>query len=96
MIVETNGGNKNLIKAFMKADVKFPVASSLMYSIYKMLPNDTDSTVLREGADIDGFFFAFIDDHYDYHTANDTYDNLDVNTLTAPRRISIAFGSLFW
>lgn len=81
MIVETNGGNKNLIKAFMKADVKFPVASSLMYSIYKMLPNDTDSTVLREGADIDGFFFAFIDDHYDYHTANDTYDNLDVNTL---------------
>ena len=81
MIVETNGGNKNLIKAFMEADVKFPVASSLMYSIYKMLPNDTDSTVLREGADIDGFFFAFIDDHYDYHTANDTYDNLDVNTL---------------
>ena len=81
MIVETNGGNKNLIEAFMEADVKFPVASSLMYSIYKMLPNDTDSTVLREGADIDGFFFAFIDDHYDYHTANDTYDNLDVNTL---------------
>ena len=81
MIVETNGGNKNLIKAFMEADVKFPVASSLMYSIYKMLPNDTDSTVLREGADIDGFFFAFIDDHYDYHTANDNYDNLDVNTL---------------
>lgn len=81
MIVETNGGNKNLIKAFMEADVKFPVASSLMYSIYKMLPNDTDSTVLRDGADIDGFFFAFIDDHYDYHTANDTYDNLDVNTL---------------
>ena len=61
MIVETNGGNKNLIKAFMEADVTFPVASSLMYSIYKMLPNDTDSTVLREGADIDGFFFAFID-----------------------------------
>ncbi|RZP15256.1 MAG: M20/M25/M40 family metallo-hydrolase [Flavobacteriales bacterium] len=81
MIVETNGGNKNLIKAFMEADVTFPVASSLMYSIYKMLPNDTDSTVLREGADIDGFFFAFIDDHYDYHTANDNYDNLDVNTL---------------
>ena len=81
MIVETNGGNKNLIKAFMEAAVTFPVASSLMYSIYKMLPNDTDSTVLREGADIDGFFFAFIDDHYDYHTANDTYDNLDVNTL---------------
>ncbi len=81
MIVETNGGNKNLINAFIEADVKFPVASSLMYSIYKMLPNDTDSTVLREGGDIDGFFFAFIDDHFDYHTANDNYENLDRNTL---------------
>ena len=90
MIVETNGGNKNLIKAFMEADVTFPVASSLMYSIYKMLPNDTDSTVLREGADIDGFFFAFIDDHYDYHTANDTYDNLDVNTLQHQGEYSFA------
>ncbi|MGY8932551.1 MAG: M20/M25/M40 family metallo-hydrolase [Flavobacteriales bacterium] len=81
MIVETNGGNKNLINAFIEADVKFPVASSLMYSIYKMLPNDTDSTVLREGGDIDGFFFAFIDDHFDYHTANDNFENLDRNTL---------------
>ena len=77
MIVETNSGNKNLINAFMEADVKFPVASSLMYSIYKMLPNDTDSTVLRQGGDIDGFFFAFIDDHFDYHTANDNFENLD-------------------
>lgn len=81
MIVETNSGNKNLITAFMEADVKFPVASSLMYSIYKMLPNDTDSTVLRQGGDIDGFFFAFIDDHFDYHTANDNFENLDRNTL---------------
>mgnify|MGYP000729700593 CR=1 FL=1 len=81
MIVETNGGNKNLIQAFIDAKVKYPTASSLMYSIYKMLPNDTDSTVFREDGDIDGFFFAFIDDHYDYHTANDTFENLDRKTL---------------
>jgi hypothetical protein len=81
MIVETNGGNANLIKGFMEADVEYPVATSLMYSIYKMLPNDTDSTILREGGDIDGFFFAFIDDHYDYHTVNDTAENLDRNSL---------------
>ncbi|MFK5983423.1 MAG: M20/M25/M40 family metallo-hydrolase [Flavobacteriaceae bacterium] len=81
MIVETNNGNKKLIKAFIEADVEYPTASSLMYSIYKMLPNDTDSTVFREDGDIEGFFFAFIDDHFDYHTANDTYDNLDRNTL---------------
>ncbi|MBT0607233.1 M28 family peptidase [Aequorivita echinoideorum] len=81
MILETNGGNKNLINAFIEANPDFPVASSLMYSVYKMLPNDTDSTVLREEADVDGFFFAFIDDHFDYHTANDTVENLDINTL---------------
>ncbi len=81
MIVETNGGNKNLIKEFAAAELKYPVATSLMYSIYKMLPNDTDSTVLRENGDIDGFFFAFIDDHWNYHTQNDTWQNLNLKTL---------------
>lgn len=81
MIVETNGGNTNLIKAFAAADVCYPVASSLMYSVYKMLPNDTDSTIFREDGDIESMFFAFIDDHYDYHTANDTVENLDIETL---------------
>ena len=46
-----------------------------------MLPNDTDSTVFREDGDIESMFFAFIDDHYDYHTANDTVENLDIETL---------------
>lgn len=81
MILESNQGNSNLVKAFIEANPEFPVASSLMYSIYKMLPNDTDSTVFREDGDIDSFFFAFIDDHYDYHTVNDNYENLDRNSL---------------
>ena len=81
MIVETNGGNSKLIKGFKEAGVAYPVATSLMYSIYKLLPNDTDSTILREDGDIDGFFFAFIDDHYDYHTVNDSFENVDKNSL---------------
>lgn len=81
MIVETNGGNGALIKAFAKANPSHPYANSLMYSIYKILPNDTDSTVLREGGDIDGFFFAFIGDHFDYHTANDRFERLDSESL---------------
>jgi hypothetical protein len=81
MILETNGGNRNLIKAFIEANPKYPVTSSLMYSIYKMLPNSTDSTIFREDGDIDSFFFAFIDDHFDYHTANDNIENLDLETL---------------
>jgi hypothetical protein len=81
MILESNGGNANLIKAFIEANPAYPVASSLMYSVYKVLPNKTDSTVFREDGDIDSFFFAFIDDHFDYHTANDTVENLDLNSL---------------
>ncbi len=81
MIVETNQGNSNLIKEFIRANPDFPVASSLMYSVYKMLPNDTDSTIFREDGDIDSYFFAFIDSHYNYHTANDTFENLDRKSL---------------
>jgi hypothetical protein len=81
MILESNHGNANLIKGFVAANPEYPVASSLMYSVYKLMPNSTDSTVFREKGDIDNFFFAFIDNHYDYHTANDTFENLDRETL---------------
>ncbi|WP_418508975.1 M28 family peptidase [Corallibacter sp.] len=81
MLIETNQGNANLIKGFVAANPEFPVANSLAYSIYKMLPNDTDLTRFRADKDIDGFNFAFIDDHFDYHTALDTYERLDRNTL---------------
>ncbi|MER3319202.1 MAG: M28 family peptidase [Allomuricauda sp.] len=81
MLIETNRGNGTLIKEFTKANPKYPVANSLAYSIYKMLPNDTDLTVFREDGDIEGFNFAFIDDHFDYHTALDSYERLDRNTL---------------
>lgn len=81
MLIETNRGNSTLIREFTKANPKYPMANSLVYSIYKMLPNDTDLTVFREQGDIEGLNFAFIDDHYDYHTALDTYDRLDKNTL---------------
>ncbi|MDG3583031.1 M20/M25/M40 family metallo-hydrolase [Galbibacter pacificus] len=86
MLIETNGGNKNMIESFNNSGVQFPVANSLAYSIYKMLPNDTDLTVFREDADVEGFNFAFIDDHFDYHTANDSYER--VNKKTVQHQIS--------
>lgn len=81
MLLETNGGNQNLIDAFANAGVEYPLGNSLMYSIYKMLPNDTDLTVFREQANINGFNFAFIDDHYDYHTEQDKTERLDLESL---------------
>jgi hypothetical protein len=81
MLMETNGKNSKLLTEFIKANPNYPAANSLMYSIYKMLPNDTDLTVFRENGDINGFNFAFIGDHFDYHTAQDSYERLDRETL---------------
>ncbi|MFV7233880.1 M28 family peptidase [Flavobacterium sp. ZB4R12] len=82
MLMETNKGNAGLVKEFAAANATFPVSNSLMYSIYKMLPNDTDLTVFREQGNIQGYNFAFIDDHFNYHTAQDDINHLSKNTLT--------------
>lgn len=81
MLMETNKGNAGLVGEFSKAGVWHPVSNSLMYSIYKMLPNDTDLTVFREQGDIQGFNFAFIDGHYNYHTQQDDVAHLDKHSL---------------
>ncbi|MFC0779533.1 M28 family peptidase [Flavobacterium sp. HJSW_4] len=81
MLMETNKGNEALIKEFTKAKPSHPVSNSLMYSIYKMLPNDTDLTVFREQGNIQGFNFAFIDGHFNYHTQQDDVQHLNKNTL---------------
>ncbi|WP_348823646.1 M28 family peptidase [Flavobacterium aestuarii] len=81
MLMETNKGNAGLVKEFAKAGAAYPVSNSLMYSIYKMLPNDTDLTVFREQGNIQGFNFAFIDGHYNYHTQQDDVAHLDKNSL---------------
>jgi hypothetical protein len=81
MLMETNKGNAGLVKEFASAKATFPVSNSLMYSIYKMLPNDTDLTVFREQGNIQGYNFAFIDDHFNYHTAQDDIHHLNKNTL---------------
>ena len=81
MLMETNGKNSQLLTEFIKAKPNYPVANSLMYSIYKMLPNDTDLTIFREYGDINGLNFAFIGDHFDYHTEQDSFERLDIETL---------------
>lgn len=81
MLMEVNNGNAAVVEHFAKAKPQFPVSNSLMYSIYKMLPNDTDLTVFREEGKIQGLNFAFIDSHYNYHTTQDNLANLSPKTL---------------
>lgn len=95
MILEVNGGNKNLINHFANANIQQPFANSLMYSVYKLLPNDTDSTVFRTEADVPSFFFAFIDKHFNYHTALDTVEHLDIHSLNQQGEYALSLLNYF-
>ena len=95
MLLETNGGNARLVEAFTKANLKHPAANSLMYSIYKLLPNDTDLTIFREDGDIQGYNFAFIDDHFDYHTQQDSFQRLDRESLNHQAEYLVALLDYF-
>lgn len=81
MLMETNQGNAKMVDIFSKGNAQYPVSNSLMYSIYKMLPNDTDLTVFREQGNIQGFNFAFIDSHYNYHTMQDDFGTISPKTI---------------
>ncbi len=81
MLMETNSGNASLVNGFTNANPQFPVSNSLMYSIYKLLPNDTDLTIFRQYGNIQGFNFAFIDNHFNYHSVQDDYEHIDPKTI---------------
>lgn len=79
IMFETSDNNGFLIKEFAKT-VQYPVASSLTYDIYKLLPNDTDLTVFKEGG-YAGFNFAYIGNPNYYHTALDDFDSPDERSI---------------
>jgi hypothetical protein len=76
---ETSDGNGWLIGTFARA-VDRPVASSVIYTLYKRLPNDTDLSIFKQ-AGKQGLNFAFADQVYNYHTAHDTERELDPRSL---------------
>ena len=82
MLMEVNRGNAKMTQAFSAANPVFPVTNSLLYSLYKMLPNDTDLTVFRKQGAIQGFNFAFIDNHFNYHTAQDDFQHINPKSIS--------------
>ncbi len=79
IMFETSGQNGWLVAELAKA-APYPVANSLSYEIYKLLPNDTDFTVLRESG-LAGMNFAFIEGLTNYHTQIDSVNNVDQRSL---------------
>src|SRR5690606_26591292 len=52
-----------------------PVANSVLYEIYRLLPNDTDFSVYKEAGKA-GVNFAYFDEVAHYHTPNDDLAHL--------------------
>lgn len=79
IMFETSTNNRGLVREFARA-VRRPVASSLTYDVYRLLPNDTDATVFgRAGMAV--LNFAFIDDVVNYHTERDDLDHLNPRSV---------------
>lgn len=76
---ETSEQNGWIVKEFMKAAPQ-PIAYSLIYNVYKLMPNDTDLTMFRAGG-LAGLNFAFGMGLNAYHTVLDTPENLDPASL---------------
>lgn len=76
---ETGTGNRQLVE-HLSQSAAYPAASSLMYNLYKLLPNDTDMTVAKSS----GWNFlnlAMVASWQSYHTARDTPANLSQSSL---------------
>ena len=76
---EVSSQNGWIMREYAKA-VKYPIAPSIAYEIYKMLPNDSDFTVFRK-AGLSGFNVGFIDKFVNYHSMTDSPENLSLNSL---------------
>jgi Peptidase family M28 len=88
MMFETSDGNGKLI-AGLATSVGFIMSSSLMYEVYKRLPNDTDFTVFKR-AGILGMNFAAIEGHKAYHSRLDRPELLNQGTLQHEGEIMMA------
>jgi Peptidase family M28 len=79
VMFETSNGNNELIRQFDQASPR-SMASSVFYEIYKLLPNDTDFTVLNN-AGAQGLNFAYLDGIQHYHTLLDNAQEINPRTL---------------
>ena len=76
---ETSDNNSWLVREFVQA-APTPVAHSFLYSLYKLMPNDTDLTVFKE-AGLKGLNFAFGEGVSHYHTTSDNVQELSLESL---------------
>jgi hypothetical protein len=79
LLFETGSANDWAIRLYAKHAAR-PAASSISYTVYKQLPNDTDFTVFK-AAGYQGLNFAFIGGVGQYHTRLDNSANVNPASL---------------
>lgn len=79
ILFETGNSSAWLVGEYAKTS-KQPVTNSLIASLYKLLPNDTDLSVFKARG-VQGLNFAFGEQQGYYHTSLDNLRNLDHGSL---------------
>jgi hypothetical protein len=79
LLFETSANNRSLIENVARS-APYPMGSSLFYSLYKLLPNDTDFSVFRP-SHVPGLNFAFGARLEAYHTELDTVENISLASI---------------
>jgi len=79
LMFETSDRSGWLIDLFARS-VARPASNSIYYTIYKLLPNDTDLTVYKRSG-LSGLNFAFIAGEARYHTPRDDFAHADPGSL---------------
>lgn len=79
LMFETGTANEWIVRLYAKRAAR-PATSSLFYTIYKQIPNDTDFTIFKT-AGYQGANFAYIGDVAQYHTPLDNFANASPASL---------------
>jgi hypothetical protein len=78
-LYDTSEKNGELVRAISSAAPRV-VSSSLLASLSRLLPNDSDASILKRAA-IPTYAFAFVDHLYQYHQSTDSLDALDLRSV---------------
>jgi Peptidase family M28 len=79
LMFETGSANEWVVGLFARQALH-PATSSVAYTLYKMLPNNTDFTVFK-AAGYQGLNFAYLADEVHYHTPLDSFENASPGSL---------------
>ncbi len=79
LMFETGSANDWIVRLYAR-HAAHPAATSIFYTVYQQLPNDTDFTVFR-AAGFQGLNFANVGDVVHYHTPLDNSANANLATL---------------